>query len=199
VSSEEQGTKEKPTVQISGVDLQSQILQFTLDVQKFEAKDYIGHCKVCIKEVDRGEMIYKRGHLFHQKCYDKSGGEFLLEDAEVNEGKRTKVDLVYLKNLQIRSANQRNSNKPSEKPKTKKSPVKRKKTKTKRKVKRKSSKRKTSNRKPTKKRKVTKRKTKTKKRKVTRRKSSVKRRKSTKKRKSTRKRVKRKSSRKRRR
>ena len=193
MSSEKEKSVEKPKVQISMIDLQSQILQFTLDIQKFEAKDYIGHCKVCIKEVDREEMIYKRGHLFHQSCYDKQGGEFLLEDASVNEGKRAKVDLVYLKNLEVRSANQRSVNRSSAKPKKKKSSVKRKKTQAKRKVKRKSTKRK-----PTKKRKVT-RKTKTKKRKITRKKSSTKRRKSTKKRKVTRKRVKRKASRKRRR
>ena len=181
MSSEKQETVEKPKVQITMMDLQSQILQFTLDIQKFEDKDYIGHCKVCIKEVDRDEMVYKRGHLFHQSCYDKQGGEFLLENASVNEGKRAKIDLVYLKNLEVRSANQRSSNKSSNKPKKKKSPVKRKKTKTKRKVKRKSTKRK-----------ITKRKT-------VRRKSTTKRRKTTKKRKTTRKSVKRKVSRKRRR
>lgn len=173
-------TEEQPkpdTVNLLSGGLQSQILQFTLDVKKHEDKDYIGFCESCIDRVDRSEMIYKKGHLFHQSCSDQHSGEFPLDNESVNEERRRNVDLAYLKNLEFRNADKKTSKKTSTQTKKKKSLVKKRKSKTKRKS--------------TKKRKTVKKKSKT------RKKSTAKRKKTTKRKKVTKKRVKRKSSRKR--
>ena len=180
-------TEEPPKQNLSDMlssNLQSQILEFALEIKKYDDKDYIGFCKACIERVDRSEMTYKKGHLFHTSCAVQHSGEFSLEDPSVNEGRRGKIDLVYLKNLESRIANKQIRKSSSSK--KKKSSVKKSKVK-KKTVKRKSVKRK-----------KIKKKTKAKK-KVAKRKSTTKRKKTIKRKKVSKKRVKRKATRKRRR
>jgi len=169
--------------------LQNFIYQFSTQIKKHESKDYIGHCVVCLKEVDRKEMKYKDNFLFHPDCYAKDGNQFQIEDPSINEQKRAKIDLVYLKNLQIRNANQKETEKLERKTlaEKKKTPSKRKKP-SKRRVKRKTS----VKRKKAKKKKTTRKKAA---RKKTKRKTIKKKRKSTTKRRKSRKRVTKKRSR----
>jgi len=173
--------------------LQNFIYQFSAQIKKHELKDYIGHCVVCLKEVDRKEMKYKDNFLFHPDCYALHGSKFEIEDPSINEAKRAKIDLVYLKNLQVRNANQKEIEKLKRKADSqkKKAPSKRNKS-PKRKAKRKTSvKRKKAKKKKTTRKKVV--------RKKTKRKTIKKKRKSTTKPRKSRKRVTKKRSRTRRR
>jgi len=98
---EESKPKETPPPNVSPDSLQNFIYQFSAQIKKHELKDYIGHCVVCLKEVDRKEMKYKDNFLFHPDCYATHGSQFQIEDLSINEAKRAKIDLVYLKNLKF--------------------------------------------------------------------------------------------------
>lgn len=139
---EKEEPKEKPTegpkVQ-SNVpsDLQSLIFKIAADFEADANKDYIGHCVVCVKKVERNKMVYKNDHLFHSNCFQQHGNEYEVTTDLMREEKRAKMDLVYLKNLKQRMSNQGIRENPGSAPKKKS--VKRPKKKS---VKKKSSKRK---------------------------------------------------------
>jgi len=173
---------EEPKVE-SNIPANLQTLIFNLSAE-FEAnanKDYIGHCVVCSKKIERNKMIYKKSRIFHASCFEQHGNDYQATTNLMNEERRARVDLAYLKNLKVRS-----DGSVGEKPPTKKNST----LKTKKKAKGRKISRK----------KKTKTKTRSKKRIVKRkvRKSKPKRRKTTKKRKSSGKRTVRKRSSKRR-
>ncbi|MFQ6025000.1 MAG: hypothetical protein ACE5JT_00590 [Nitrosopumilaceae archaeon] len=149
-------------------DLQNIILQFAKEVKVHETKDYIGICVVCTKRVDRGEMVYKNNHLFHPDCFDQHGDEYQATTNLMNEGKRAKVDLIYLKNLKVRISDQDSSKNPTSAPKKKSTKRKRPSRKKKRRVKSRRTKTKKRSKKKIKRRKAKKRKTSTKKRRILR-------------------------------
>jgi len=181
-----EGPEEKPTEEPkveSNIppDLQSLIFKTAAEFETNVNKDYIGHCVVCLKKVERNKMVYKKNHLFHASCFEQHGSDYQATTNLMNEERRARVDLAYLKNLRIRSEGPA-----GEKPQNKKNPT--------RKTKKKAKRRKISRKKKTK------TKTRAKKRIVKRkvRRSKPKRQKTTKKRKSSRKRTVRKRSSKRR-
>ena len=183
-----EGSEEKPTEEPkveSNIppDLQSLIFKTAADFETNANKDYIGHCVVCSKKIERNKMVYKKNHLFHASCFEQHGNDYQATTNLMNEERRARVDLAYLKNLKVRS-----DESADEKPRNKKKSI--------RKTKKKAKRRKISGKKKTK----TKRKTRTKKRIVKRkvRRNKPKRRKTTKKRKSSGKRTVRKRSSKRR-
>ena len=141
---EKEGPEEKPTEEPkvqSNIppDLQSLILKIAADFETNANKDYVGHCVVCVKKVERNKMVYKNNHLFHSNCFQQHGSEYEVMTDLMREEKRAKMDLVYLKNLQLRMSNQGIRKNPGSAPKKKS--VKRPKKKS---VKKKSSKRKAS-------------------------------------------------------
>ena len=141
---EKEGPEEKPTEEPkvqSNIppDLQSLILKIAADFETNANKDYVGHCVVCVKKVERNKMVYKNNHLFHSNCFQQHGNEYEAMTDLMREEKRAKMDLVYLKNLQLRMSNQGIRKNPGSAPKKKS--VKRPKKKS---VKKKSSKRKAS-------------------------------------------------------
>ena len=141
---EKEGPEEKPTEEPkvqSNIppDLQSLILKIAADFETNANKDYVGHCVVCVKKVERNKMVYKNNHLFHSNCFQQHGSEYEAMTDLMREEKRAKMDLVYLKNLQLRMSNQGIRKNPGSAPKKKS--VKRPKKKS---VKKKSSKRKAS-------------------------------------------------------
>ncbi len=164
-------------------DLQSLIFKTAAEFETNANKDYIGHCVACLKKVERNKMVYKKNHLFHVSCFEQHGSDYQATTNLMNEERRARVDLAYLKNLKVRSDGSAGRKNPHNKNST-------------RKTKKKAKRRKISRKKKTK----TKRKTRAKKRIVKRKvRSRPKRRKtSTKKRKSSGKRTVRKRSSKRR-
>ena len=108
---EKEGPEEKPTeepkVQSNiSPDLQSQILKIAADFETNANKDYVGHCVVCVKKVERNKMVYKNNHLFHSNFFQQHGSEYEAMTDLMREEKRAKMDLVYLKNLKLRMSNQ---------------------------------------------------------------------------------------------
>jgi len=108
---EKEGPEEKPT-EVPKVesnvppDLQSLIFKIGAEFETKANKDYIGHCVVCVKKVERNKMVYKNNHLFHSNCFQQHGNEYEAMTDLMREEKRAKMDLVYLKNLKLRMSNQ---------------------------------------------------------------------------------------------
>lgn len=113
-------------------------------------KDFVTICVACNQGVTRDELKYVSGRVFHPECYEKHGKNFLVLNQDLmNRSARTKIELVQLKNLKMRTGGSRIS---SPKPKKKAS-----KRKTARKSKRKTSR--TKRRKVSKKKRTSRRKT----------------------------------------
>jgi len=138
--------------------LQNLIFQISAETKVHENKDYVGHCVVCRKVVERKIMTYKNNRLFHPDCFKHHGNEFQATTNLMVQQNSDKIDLVQLKNLSVRISNQNLTKKSSsQKRKSSKKPKKNKtgtKTKTKKRrvsrkvsVKRRTPKRRTSRRK----------------------------------------------------
>jgi len=121
---EKEGPEEKPTEEPkveSNVppDLQSLIFKIGAEFETKADKDYIGHCVVCVKKVERNKMVYKNNHLVHSNCFQQHGSEYEAMTDLMREEKRAKMDLVYLKNLKLRMSNQSIRKNPGSAPKKK--------------------------------------------------------------------------------
>ena len=129
--------------------LQNLIFQISLETKVHENKDYVGHCVVCRKVVERKLMTYKNNRLFHPSCFDQHGNEYQATTNLMVKQNSDRIDLVQLKNLNVRISNQnitkrsssqkRKSSKKPKKKKTKRKLARKKTAPKKRKVSRKSS------------------------------------------------------------
>jgi len=121
---EEGGPEEKPT-EVPKVesnvppDLQGLIFKIGAEFETKANKDYIGHCVVCVKKVERNKMVYKNNHLFHSNCFQQHGNEYEATTDLMRDERRVKIDLVYLKNLKLRMSNQGIRKNPGSAPKKK--------------------------------------------------------------------------------
>ena len=121
---EKQESEEKPT-EIPKVqsnippDLQNLIFKIASEFETNVNKDYIGHCVVCVKKVERNKMVYENNHLFHSNCFQQHGSEYEATTDLMRDERRAKMDLVYLKNLQLRMSNQNIRKNPGSAPKNK--------------------------------------------------------------------------------
>ncbi len=119
-----EGPEEKPT-EVPKVesnvppDLQSLIFKIGAEFETKANKDYIGHCVVCVKKVERNKMVYKNNHLFHSSCFQQHGNEYEATTDLIRDERRVKIDLVYLKNLKLRMSNQGIRKNPGSAPKKK--------------------------------------------------------------------------------
>ena len=87
-------------------------------VSEAPAKPFVSFCVFCNKGVIQEEMAYEKGKVFHKDCYTKHGSSFPAVNQEIlSESTNAKVQLIQLKNLQIRMKNKKSS---SRKTKTKK-------------------------------------------------------------------------------
>ncbi len=163
---EEKPTEEPKAESNIPMDLQSLIFKIGADFETKANKDYIGHCVVCVKKVERNKMVYKNNHLFHSNCFQQHGNEYEATTDLMRDERRAKMDLVYLKNLKLRMSNQVIRKNPGSAPKKKS--VKRPKKKS---VKKKSSKRKPAKRRTKRKASVKKRKPRRARRKVAKKRS----------------------------
>jgi len=121
---EKQESEEKPTEEPKAEsnvppDLQSLIFKIGAEFETKANKDYIGHCVVCVKKVERNKMVYKNNHLFHSNCFQQHGNEYEATTDLMREERRAKMDLVYLKNLKLRMSNQSIRKNPGSAPKKK--------------------------------------------------------------------------------
>ena len=124
-----------------------------------EEKDFVTICVVCGKGVTRDELKYVNGRVFHPECFDKHGSSFLVVNQDlIHKSARTKIELVQLKNLKMRTGGSGRSSSKSKKRTTKRKPKRKASRKTKKKSKRRTSKTK---RRTTKRRKVSKKKSST--------------------------------------
>jgi len=119
---EKQESEEKPTEEPKvethiPSDLQSLIFETAAEFETNANKDYIGHCVVCVKKVERNKMIYKNDHLFHSNCFKQHGNEYEATTDLMRDERRAKMDLVYLKNLKLRMSNQGTRKNPGSAPK----------------------------------------------------------------------------------
>ena len=127
------------------------------------AKPFVSFCVFCNKGVIKDAMTYQKGKVFHKDCYEKHGNSYPAVNHDLlSQSTNAKVQLVQLKNLQVRTMG--TSNPDGIKRKTKKRQPKRRVTRRKRTA----TKRRTSKRKPSKKRRVAKRRTAPKRKKTTR-------------------------------
>ena len=130
-------------------------------VSEVPANPFVSFCVFCNKGVIKEEMVYEKGKVFHKDCYAKHGSSFPAVNQELlSESTNAKVQLIQLKNLQIRMMNKKSSPRKTKKKtkrtkrKSKRKTTRRKKTatrrkKTKKKTKRRATKRRISTRKKT--------------------------------------------------
>jgi len=100
-------------------DLQGLIFKIASEFETNANKDYIGHCVVCVKKVERNKMVYKNNHLFHSNCFQQHGNEYESTTDLMRDERRAKMDLVYLRNLKLRMSNQNIRKNPGSAPKKK--------------------------------------------------------------------------------
>lgn len=69
-----------------------------------EDNKFIDMCAVCKQGVLKIEMIYKRGRIFHPRCFETQGFKFPPIDHDLAQlSARTRIELVQMKNLKVRS------------------------------------------------------------------------------------------------
>lgn len=85
------------------------------------AEDFVDMCAFCKQGVPRTNMAYQKGRVFHSQCYTDHGNDFTAPDPELAQlSARTRVELVQLKNMKIRSETQKQNPAPAKKKKAKK-------------------------------------------------------------------------------
>jgi len=129
---------EEPKVEANiPTDLQNLIVKLSAKFETSVNKEYIGHCVVCLKKVERNKMVYKKNHLFHASCFEQHGNDYQATTNLMIEGRRTRIDLALFKNLKVRISNssQKSSNRSKKKSSTKRKLKRKRKRKSRRKVK----------------------------------------------------------------
>jgi hypothetical protein len=72
-------------------------------VSEVPAKPFVTFCIACNKGVISEDMMYEKGSVFHKDCYDKYGKNFpAINQDLLSQSTNAKVELVQLKNLQVR-------------------------------------------------------------------------------------------------
>jgi len=66
-------------------------------------EDFVDMCAVCKQGVSRESMVYQKGRVFHQQCFNDHGSSFPAPNKEIDSlSAKTRVELVVLKNLKAR-------------------------------------------------------------------------------------------------
>lgn len=92
-------------------------------------EEFVDMCAVCKQGVPKSDMVYQKGKVFHSQCFTDHGSSFTAPDSEVAQlSARTRIELVQLKNMKVRSELEKQLAKTQNAPAKKKS---RKRTKTK--------------------------------------------------------------------
>jgi hypothetical protein len=94
------------------------------------AEEFVDMCAVCKQGVPKSDMVYQKGKVFHSQCFTDHGSSFVAPDSELAQlSARTRIELVQLKNMKVRSEIEKQiaktQNRPAKK-KSKKRPTKKK-------------------------------------------------------------------------
>lgn len=66
--------------------------------------NFIDMCAVCKQGVPKETMTYQKGRVFHIQCFESQGSAFPVIDSELAQmSARTRIELVQMKNLKVRS------------------------------------------------------------------------------------------------
>ena len=66
--------------------------------------NFIDMCAVCKQGVPKETMTYQKGRVFHIQCFESQGSTFPVIDSELAQmSARTRIELVQMKNLKVRS------------------------------------------------------------------------------------------------
>ena len=66
--------------------------------------NFIDMCAVCKQGVPKKTMTYQKGRVFHIQCFESQGSAFPVIDSELAQmSARTRIELVQMKNLKVRS------------------------------------------------------------------------------------------------
>ncbi|MGQ0772727.1 MAG: hypothetical protein ACT4NT_08165 [Nitrososphaerota archaeon] len=110
------------------------------------AELFVDMCAFCKQGVLKTDMDYQKGKVFHAKCFTEHGGSFVTPNSELASlSAKTRIELVQLKNMQIRSELEKQAKKQIKKKSSKKAKPKKKSKKAKAKAKAKGGKRKAEN------------------------------------------------------
>lgn len=67
-------------------------------------RDFVDMCAICKQGVLRSEMDYQKGKVFHAKCFTEHGSTIPNVDSDLAHlSARTRIELVQLKNLKLRT------------------------------------------------------------------------------------------------
>lgn len=67
-------------------------------------RDFVDMCAICKQGVLRSEMDYQKGKVFHAKCFTEHGNTVPNVDSDLAHlSARTRIELVQLKNLKLRT------------------------------------------------------------------------------------------------
>ena len=84
-------------------------------------KPFVSFCVFCNKGVVKDAMTYQKGKVFHIDCYAKHGSSYPAVNHDLlSQSTNAKVELVQLKNLQVRTMGNSNPDSIKRKTKTKK-------------------------------------------------------------------------------
>ncbi len=90
-------------------------------ISKAPTKPFVSFCVFCNKGVIKDAMTYQKGKVFHIDCYAKHGSSFPAVNQDLLvQSTNAKVELVLLKNLQVRTMGTSNPDCIKRKTKTKK-------------------------------------------------------------------------------
>jgi hypothetical protein len=105
-------------------------------------KDFVDMCAVCKQGVSREDMNYQKGKVFHAQCFTEHGSTIPTVDPDLAHlSARTRIELVQLKNLKMRTDLEEPQPGTAKKLKPMKNPVSKKKSKPKKKQTKKKAKR----------------------------------------------------------
>jgi len=69
-----------------------------------ENKDFVDMCAICKQGVSRADMDYQKGKVFHAQCFTEHGNTITMVDPDLAHlSARTRIELVQLKNLKMRT------------------------------------------------------------------------------------------------
>lgn len=67
-------------------------------------ENFIDMCAVCKQGVPKNNMTYQKGRVFHPQCFETQGASFPSIDPDLAQlSAKTRVELVMMKNLKVRS------------------------------------------------------------------------------------------------
>ncbi len=76
---------------------------------------FVDLCAFCKQGVLKTDMDYQKGKVFHSHCFTAHGKEFSTPDSELAQlSAKTRIELVQLKNMKMRSEAQKQTPTPEE-------------------------------------------------------------------------------------